>query len=100
MQALDAQAIVDDIAAHITKQGSSTSAWYAGITSDVDQRVFSDHGVPRKDHWRIHRKATSSAAARAAEKALLDWGCDGGAGGGDDNAIVVYAYLKSPVTSP
>ena len=100
MQNLDAQAVVDQIAAHIQKQGGNLSDWYAGITADVDQRVFGDHAVPKKDHWRIHRQANSSNAARAAEKALLDWGCDGGDGGGDDRSVFVYAYLKAPFTRP
>lgn len=100
MEAVKAQTIVDEIAEHILKQGGQTSSWYAGITSDVDQRVFGDHSVPRKNHWRIHRKAMSADHARAAEKSLLDWGCDGGSGGGDDSAIYVYAYLKSPKTRP
>lgn len=100
MQALKAQEIVDEISAHIQKQGGPTSAWYAGVTSNVDQRVFAEHRVPRKDHWRAHRKAISSDAARAAEKELLNWGCDGGGGGGDDSSVFVYAYLKSSVTQP
>ncbi|MEM6899561.1 MAG: hypothetical protein AAF583_07325 [Pseudomonadota bacterium] len=100
MQNLNAQSVVDEIAAHIQKQGGAPSDWYAGITSNVEQRVFGDHSVPRKDHWRIHRCAKSSDDARAAEKALLDWGCDGGGGGGDDSSVYVYAYLKSPGTRP
>lgn len=100
MDGLSAQAVVDEISSHVLKQGGPTSAWYAGITGDVEQRVFGDHQVPRKDYWRIHRKAISSEAARAAEKALLDWGCDGGGGGGNDDAVYVYAYLKSAATTP
>lgn len=100
MQALDAQTIVNEIGAHIQKQGGALSSWYVGITEDIEQRVFGAHRVPRKDHWRAHRKATSSSAARAAEKALVNWGCDGGTGGGDNGAVYVYAYLKTAVTNP
>ena len=95
-----AQAIVDEIAAHIQKQGGPMSDWYAGITANIDQRLFDDHAVPKKGHWWIHRKAASSVAARTAEKALLDQGCDGGPGGGDGSSTVVYAYLKSSHTNP
>lgn len=100
MEALGANAIIDEIGAHICKQGGVLSSWYVGVTENIDQRLFGDHRVPRKDHWRSYRKAVSSGAARAAEKALLNWGCDGGTGGGDNGAVYVYAYLKTAVTNP
>lgn len=97
MSGKDAQTIVNEIAAHIQKQGSALSSWYAGITSNIEQRLFGNHQVPKENHWWAHRKAISSDEARLAEKALLDWGCDGG--GGSD-AVYVYAYLKSASTNP
>ena len=100
MAGQDAQTIVDEIGSHVQKQGGTVSSWYAGITEDIESRLFGAHRVPRKDHWFIHREAISSAAARAAEKTLLEWGCDGGSGGGDDDAVYVYAYLKTSVTDP
>ena len=100
MGALSAQAVFDEIIGYIQSQGGPTASWYAGITEDVDQRVFADHQVLRSDPWWIYRQAVSSDAARAAEKALIDWGCDGGGGGGDDSAVWVYAYLKSSKTKP
>ena len=100
MEALDAQTIVNEIGAHIQKQGGAHSNWYAGITEDISDRLFGAHQVPRKDHWYAYRRATTASAARSAEKALLDWGCDGGTGGGDDDAIFVYAYLKTAKTNP
>lgn len=100
MQTQDAQTIVNNIGAHIKKQGGNLSSWYVGITKDINQRVFADHGVPKEKHWRIHCEAISSDAARAAEKGLLNWGCDGGGGGGNNDAVFVYAYLKTAVTKP
>ena len=100
MEAQDAQTIVNEIGAHIQKQGGALSTWYAGITGDVNERLFGTHGVPRKGHWYAYRRAVSANAARSAEKALLDWGCDGGTGGGDNGTIYVYAYLKASVTNP
>jgi hypothetical protein len=97
MASLSAQGVVDEIAAHIRKQGGNTASWYAGIAANAEQRVFGDHNVPR-DHWWIYRAAVSSTEARSAEKALLAWGCDGGGGGGDLNSVYVYAYLKTPTT--
>ena len=100
MASTSAQAVFDEIAEHISKQGGPAASWYAGVTGDPQQRVFRDHGVPRENHWWIHRSAASSEAARAVEKALIDLGCDGGGGGGDNSAVHVYAYLKSQKTSP
>jgi len=97
---LDAQSIVDDITSHIRKQAGPVSNWYVGITADIEQRVFGAHRVPREKYWRIHRRAISSSEARAAEKALLNWGCDGGDGGGNETAVFVYAYLKTSRTNP
>ena len=95
-----AQEIYDKIVAHIKKQGSPFSSWYCGITESIKNRLFGDHNVPEKDHWFIHRPCASNESARNVEKALLDLGCDGGTGGGGDDAIYVYAYLKTSVTEP
>ena len=95
-----AQEAYDEILAHIQKQGGSFSGWYCGITENIKDRLFGDHNVPEKDHWYAFRECINSAATRSVEKALLDLGCDGGPGGGDDDAIYVYAYLKTSVTDP
>ncbi len=99
-RAKDAQTIYNEIVAHINKQGGPRSSWYVGITQDVDQRLFGTHKVPREGHWYIYREANTAQAARNIEKALLEWGCDGGTGGGDSNAEFVYAYLMTAVTDP
>jgi len=97
--AAPAQTIFNEIRQHIADQGGPRRGWYAGIASHTD-RLFVDHGVPRQDHWFIFRRARSAADARAIEKALLDWGCDGGPGGGDGDTVIVYAYLKTSITNP
>ncbi len=89
-----------EIQAHIDKSGKPYSQWYAGITSNLKERLYEGHGVPEKNAWYVSRRADSSNAARHAEAALLKLGCDGGSGGGDQSAQVVYAYLKTPATDP
>mgnify|MGYP001037422342 CR=1 FL=1 len=73
-----------------------------GITKNVEQRLFDDHKVVVEEEERqyIYRRASSSEVARKVEKKFRDLGCDGGPGGGDENACFVYAYLKTPSTSP
>jgi len=95
-----AQAVYVDIVAHINKQGGPYSAWYCGIASNWQERLFNDHRVPKKDHWYIARQCFNHEDARKVEKALLEIGCDGGTGGGDETTVYVYAYLKSKVADP
>ena len=96
------QTILDDFNACIKKPNSSQSDWYVGITKNVEQRLFDDHKVVVEEEERqyIYRRASSSEVARKVEKKFRDLGCDGGPGGGDENACFVYAYLKTPSTSP
>lgn len=95
-----AQQTLNEIVAHIRKQGGSYSEWYCGITSDIESRLYDDHKVPKKKHWSITRICATANNARAVEKALLKLGCDGGPGGGDEDAAWVYAYLKTSITNP
>ena len=94
------QTIYDEMIAHMQREGGRPSSWYAGITEDIDARLFGDHNVPRKGHWFVYRRAQSHQAARAVERALLQYGCDGGTGGGDVDARFVYAYKKTSITIP
>ena len=98
--AKSAQKIYDEIVAHIEEQGGRPLSWYAGITEDIDERLFGDHNVPRKNHWYLYHEAGSARAARSVEKALLEYGCDGGSGGGDEDAVFTYAYKKTSITDP
>ena len=90
----------NEILAHIQKQGGPFPSWYCGVTENIENRLFGNHKVPEKDHWFIHRHCVDSVAARSVELELINAGCDGGTGGGDEDADHVYAYLKSSVTDP
>ena len=98
MTAKTAQSIYDEMVAHIEGEGRRASTWYAGITGNIEQRLFGDHRVPRKDHWYIYREANSAQSARSIESALTRYGCDGGGGGGDEDSVWVYAYKKTGET--
>ena len=92
--------VYNEIAALINKQGGAYSTWYCGIASDWEDRLFNEHQVSRTNSWWIALQCYNNAAARNVEKALLELGCDGGAGGGDETTIYAYAYLKSAVANP
>ena len=96
---LTAQDVFNEITAHINSSPYSRNNWYAGITQNVDQRLFGTHNVSQDNGWWIYQKAMSSSDARAVENALIEWGCDGGNGGGDGDALYVYAYYKAANTN-
>ena len=98
--AKEKQEIITDIKAHVKDRGGSYSAWYVGITEDAKRRVFDEHGVEEGKDLYIWRTAVSSTVAREIEEYFLDLGCDGGTGGGDADAEIVYAYKKSSRTDP
>lgn len=100
MEAQTPQQVYDEIKGHIVKQGSAYSTWYCGITSDWESRLFDQHKIPQEDYWFIVRQCHNDDDARNVEEALLKLGCDGAPGGGDQNTVYVYAYLKGNLTSP
>lgn len=100
MQSQGRQQVYDEIVAHMKKNAGKYSNWYCGIASDWASRLFDDHQVPRKEHPYIARQCFSNDDARAVERALLNLGCDGGAGGGDETTVYVYAYLKGTMANP
>ena len=97
---VSAQEAYDAIIAYIKKQGGAARSWYAGIAADARDRLFSDHNISEDSGWWILQHCKSSTDARAVEKALLDYGCDGGEGGGDKTTTQAYAYLKTHTTDP
>jgi len=100
MQPQTAKEVFDEIVARMNKQGGAYPDWYCGIASDWEDRLFNKHQVSRINSWWTALQCYDSEAARNVEKALLELGCDGGAGGGDETTVYVYAYLKSAVTNP
>ena len=95
-----AQEAYDKILTHIQKQGSSFSSWYCGVTENPENRLFHEHKVSKNYPWLVCIHCVDDIAARAVELELINAGCDGGTGGGDENAVHVYAYLKATMTDP
>jgi hypothetical protein len=101
MTAISKEQIIAEISAHIEKESSGYSAWYCGITNDPNSRLFTEHNVPEKDAWWIHREAYSADDAREVEAYFVNQcGTDGGPGGGDYTSRHVYAYKKTASTNP
>ncbi len=43
-----AEQIVSKIKEYIIKHGSDYSSWYVGITSNLEERLFTEHNVDKK----------------------------------------------------
>jgi hypothetical protein len=98
MQSQASNIIIGEIDAHMQKSGIVNSGWYVGITSDVEDRLFGYHQVPKQNHWFIYCRAINSDEARAIETAYHRAGCKGDSGGGDRTATYVYAYVITQIT--
>lgn len=90
--------IIAEIDAHMQKSGIPNSGWYVGITSDIEERLFGYHRVPKQNHWFIYHHAINNTEARAIEAAYHRAGCKGAGGGGDHTATYIYAYVITSVT--
>lgn len=76
-------------------RGIAYSDCYVGITSNVQQRLFVEHNVPRATGRYIHRTADRASIAREVEQHFINAGMKGG-GGGSRTARIVYSYKKVP----
>lgn len=98
MEAQNSRSIIAEIDAHMRKSGIANNSWYVGITSDIEERLFGFHQVPKKNHWFIYRLANNANEARSIEAAYHRAGCKGAGGGGDNAAVYVYAYVITAQT--
>lgn len=89
-----------EITDYIKLKGGKPSAWYIGITEDIERRLFQEHNVDKDIGPFQVNGADSSESARRIEKHFLDQGFKGGSGGGDQNALNVYVYKMTLHTNP
>lgn len=84
--------IINDINSYVGSDPHKD--WYVGIATNVEERLFVEHCVDKKNDKWIHCKASSENIARETESELLGkYGYDGGTGGGT-SPTYVYAYKK------
>jgi len=89
-----------DIEQYIDQRSGPYSAWYCGVATDPEARLFTDHGVNKQgDAW-IFRGCANDTEARQVEDYFLKKGCKGAPGGGDRNSRFVYAYRMNSHTRP
>lgn len=83
--------IVREFSEKIAESQVPMGAWYVGITSKWDQRLFIEHQVGMLGDY-IVEECSSDVVARKVEEQFLRLGCKGGPGGGDAGSRWVYAY--------
>lgn len=72
--------------------------YYVGITDDIERRLFTEHKVPKENHWYIWVKTDDPSIARKVEDHYLKLGMEGDKGGGNDKSIYVYCYSIAQFT--
>jgi hypothetical protein len=92
--------LIKDFAAYVSSCGGDNSDWYVGISRNPQRLFTTGHHFAEKGGLAIWREAESAAIARQLETYFLDVGFDGGRGDADPEAEWVYAYKKTPKTSP
>lgn len=93
--------LVEDFVAYMRQNGGTASAWYVGVTGNINQRLFIDHKVRQNGPWIYNSDVISSQEAREVERYFInELGTDGGPSGGDSTVNRVYAYKKAFHTNP
>ena len=97
--AVSAQAAFRTLTEYIDENGGNYQRWYAGRSSDPETRLFGEHNVSKTEKW-VYSPCANEADAGNVKMALLDLGCDGKPGSGENTGTWVYAFLKSSRTNP
>lgn len=88
--------IIRDFDGHLQKSGRQYyNEFYVGVTTDVEQRLFTSHRVRRDGDWWVYALADTEEIAREVEKHYLEFGMRGKTGGGtgkDGDSWYVYCY--------
>jgi len=92
------QSITNDFEAFMGKNGTKYNQFYVGITSDLNGRLSSGHGIDNTVPCIWSNNPMPSDTIHAIEKFFLNKGTRGGPGGGDNNIRYIYAYLIGPRT--
>lgn len=86
------QQVIDETEAHIKERGGPYSAWYAGVATDPEDRLFNHHNVSKANGFWLYRDCGTDTASRKVEAHFLAKGCKGGPGGGDSKSRYFYVY--------
>jgi hypothetical protein len=86
--------IANEIKKYVDEEQGGYKNWYCGVASDLHQKLFDEHNVPRLNSWHIGKNAGNHQDARDTKNYLLSFEFDGDESGGDRTSIYVYAYKK------
>lgn len=94
--------IIKEFDERIKKSGRQFyNEFYVGITTNIEERLFTDHRVQKEGNWWMYAPADTEAIARDVEKHYLEYGMRGDTGGGTDKEgkqWFVYCYIITRYT--
>lgn len=94
-----AQQVIAAANNHMATTGGGTyQQWYAGITSDYQQRLAA-HGADATTYPKVY-DCGNDDTSRYVEQAFLAKGCQGDTGGGDYRGRYFYVYKTNRNTRP
>ena len=73
--------------------------WYIGITSDIQERLFSQHKIDPAGMY-IMFDAGDEETAIDIKNYFIQLGSKGTTGDSDSSSTIVYAYLMTEETDP
>jgi hypothetical protein len=89
--------VANEIKNYIDNEGLSYNGWYVGITGNIQERLFEYHKVGQND-W-IYKQCLDTDAARRIEDYFVNQlNTQGDVGGGEADAVFVYAYRITSAT--
>ncbi|OHD53578.1 MAG: hypothetical protein A2Y33_06555 [Spirochaetes bacterium GWF1_51_8] len=95
------EAIIKGVEKLIRENGGDYGSWYIGISDDADKSLFSDHHVHEdNDPWAFYTAESHEEAFEIEDYFKSVRRTDGGRGGEDQKADMLYAYKKSVRTNP
>jgi hypothetical protein len=93
--------IMREIKNYMENEEGEYSDWYVGISQDAQNRLFNEHQISEEEDLWIIEEAYSVDDARFIEHYFVEMlDTDGGPGGGDEDAVMVYAYKKTYNSNP
>lgn len=93
---MEFDAVAAGLTDYVNQTGIETEHWYVGTAADIDDRLFSFHGLKASDQYFARRLRTAMAASTCARYLRATMSADGRFDEPEPDAAYIYAY---PITA-